>query len=223
MPQAMVWSTGVAAYLALFVGIAIAFLGVTLLVGKLVRPRVPEGQKAEIYECGEPSIGSSYVQFDLRFYVVALLFIIFDVEVAVFYPWAAVFGKAQHLARVSHEGLVHRDDDGKLAVGPTAQGLYREMGVASPSVPAHVPPALEEQVTAASEWERADQIIRQGARQLAWLTTVDILLFFAILLVGFAYVWRRGDLDWVRVAREAPVAASAVEPVSEKPEPQLTA
>ena len=58
---------------------------------------LPNAEKLEVYECGEPTIGSSFVQFDLRFYVVALLFIIFDVEVAFFFPWATVFGKATHL------------------------------------------------------------------------------------------------------------------------------
>ena len=47
---------------------------------------LPNAEKLEVYECGEPTIGSSFVQFDLRFYVVALLFIIFDVEVAFFFP-----------------------------------------------------------------------------------------------------------------------------------------
>jgi len=60
-------------------------------------PRMPNKEKLEVYECGEPAIGSSFVQFDLRFYVVALLFIIFDVEVALFFPWATVFGKATQL------------------------------------------------------------------------------------------------------------------------------
>ena len=69
------------------------------MIGWLVRPRLPNVEKLEVYECGEPTIGSSFVQFDLRFYVVALLFIIFDVEVAFFFPWAAVFGKATQLAR----------------------------------------------------------------------------------------------------------------------------
>ena len=55
-------------------------------------------QWEEAFECGEPTIGSSYIQFDLRFYVVALLFIIFDVEVAFFFPWALVFGGATQLA-----------------------------------------------------------------------------------------------------------------------------
>ena len=81
-------------FIALFVTIGGFFLAVNLLVGRLVRPRLPNTEKLEVYECGEPTIGSSFVQFDLRFYVVALLFIIFDVEVALFFPWATVFGKA---------------------------------------------------------------------------------------------------------------------------------
>src|ERR671929_751400 len=86
--------TVIAGYLALFVGFGFAFLFVNLLVGKFLRPKAPNPEKLEIYECGEPTIGSSFVQFDIRFYVVALLFIIFDVEIAFFFPWAAVFGKA---------------------------------------------------------------------------------------------------------------------------------
>ncbi|HUG94155.1 MAG TPA: NADH-quinone oxidoreductase subunit A, partial [Planctomycetaceae bacterium] len=55
----------------LFMGIAVAFLIVPLLLGRLLRPRLPTPEKDAIYECGEPTIGSSYIQFDLRFYVVA--------------------------------------------------------------------------------------------------------------------------------------------------------
>jgi NADH-quinone oxidoreductase subunit A len=88
----------IAGYLALFVAVGAVFLAVNLIVGWLVRPRMPNTEKLEVYECGEPAIGSSFVQFDLRFYVVALLFIIFDVEVAVFFPWATVFGKATQLS-----------------------------------------------------------------------------------------------------------------------------
>jgi NADH-quinone oxidoreductase subunit A len=68
-------------------------LGVgALLFGKLVRPKVPNPVKGETYECGEVSVGPSWVQFDLRFYVVALVFLVFDVEIALLYPWAVVFG-----------------------------------------------------------------------------------------------------------------------------------
>src|SRR3954469_23714343 len=90
-------SIGLVAYLALFAGVGVVFLFVNLLVGRFVRPNSPNVEKLEIYECGEPTIGSSFVQFDLRFYVVALLFIIFDVEVAFFFPWAAVFGKVTNM------------------------------------------------------------------------------------------------------------------------------
>lgn len=63
-----------------------------LVFGRLIRPRRPSPLKGEPYECGEVPIGSSWVQFDLRFYVVALVFLIFDVEIALFWPWAVVFG-----------------------------------------------------------------------------------------------------------------------------------
>src|ERR1700741_1484727 len=85
-------------YILLFLAVGGGFIVVNLLVGKLVRPGDPEAEKATIYECGEPTIGSAWVQFDLRFYVVALLFVIFDVEVAFFFPWAEVFGKANAVA-----------------------------------------------------------------------------------------------------------------------------
>jgi NADH-quinone oxidoreductase subunit A len=89
--------TPLAAYLLLFVAVGVGFIFVHLLAGYFIRPNRPHSEKATIYECGEPTIGSSWVQFDLRFYVVALLFVIFDVEVAFFFPWAEVFGKANAL------------------------------------------------------------------------------------------------------------------------------
>src|SRR5262245_62212256 len=99
MSPAVASTLGIVAYMALFAAVGIAFLFVNLLVGKFLRPENPHPEKLEIYECGEPTIGSSFVQFDLRFYVVALLFIIFDVEVAFFFPWAATFGKATNAMR----------------------------------------------------------------------------------------------------------------------------
>src|SRR5207237_8098688 len=93
----MVTTIVITAYIARFAITGCLFLFVNLLVGWLDRPRLPNQEKLEVYECGEPTIGSSFVQFDLRFYVVALLFIIFDVEIAFFFPWATVFGKATHL------------------------------------------------------------------------------------------------------------------------------
>jgi NADH-quinone oxidoreductase subunit A len=79
-----------AVLLFLLAGVAMA-LG-ALLIGALVRTRLHHPVKDAIYECGEPTIGKSCVQFDLRFYVVALVFVIFDVEIALFWPWAVIFG-----------------------------------------------------------------------------------------------------------------------------------
>jgi NADH-quinone oxidoreductase subunit A len=90
--------TPLAAYVLLFVAVGAGFILVHLLAGKLIRPNRPSAEKGTIYECGEPTIGSAWIQFDLRFYVVALLFVIFDVEVAFFFPWAEVFGKANAVA-----------------------------------------------------------------------------------------------------------------------------
>ncbi len=70
-------------------GFGIVFGG--LLVGSLARPKLPHPEKGAAYECGEPAIGDSWVQFDLRFYTVALVFIVFDVEVALLWPWAVVY------------------------------------------------------------------------------------------------------------------------------------
>lgn len=78
--------------LVLFVAAGAAMVLGALLIGKLIRTKLPHPEKQSIYECGEPTIGQSWVQFDLRFYVVALVFVIFDVEIALFYPWAVVFG-----------------------------------------------------------------------------------------------------------------------------------
>ncbi len=195
-------SIGIVAYLALFAGVGVIFLFVNLLVGRLVRPSDPHEEKLEVYECGEPTVGSSFVQFDLRFYVVALLFIIFDVEVAFFFPWAVVFGKSTHF--MDEHQTAAQVTNGELEHTPSARKLYQELGVRNPQVTVDVPASLATEVPAGADpVRRANLISHRGARQLAFVTIVDIVVFFAVLLVGFAYVWRRGDLDWVRaVSRE---------------------
>ncbi len=122
----MLTPIAIAGYIALFAALGIGFLFVNLLVGRLVRPKLPNKEKLEIYECGEPTIGSSFVQFDLRFYVVALLFIIFDVEVAFFFPWATVYGKATHLS--DPRLAVVQTTDGQVAYTDAAIGIQRELG-----------------------------------------------------------------------------------------------
>jgi NADH-quinone oxidoreductase subunit A len=128
--------------ITIFVAFGVAFVFINLAVGSFVRPQIPNAEKAAVYECGEPSIGSSWVQFDLRFYIVALVFLIFDVEVALFYPWAVAFGSASKLARELQMSLF----------------------------------------------------------DIRLVALVDMLFFFSVLMVGFAYLWRFGYLDWVRSA-----------------------
>ena len=183
-------STSIVAYLTLFVLAGLLFLFVNLLVGYLLRPHNPSPEKGEIYECGEPTIGSSFVQFDLRFYVVALLFIIFDVEIAFFFPWATVFGKANHLHDATQaQQVVIREADGDLVLNANVTSLYRELGVRAPVVE--------------GDPELVRRQIGEQAKLLARATLVDIAVFFAILLIGFAYVWKRGDLDWVRSLQQS--------------------
>src|SRR6516225_822935 len=92
--------TPLPAVVLLFLAVGVGFIFFHLLAGKFIRPNKPAAEKKTIYECGEPTVGSAWIQFDLRFYVVALLFVIFDVEVAFFFPWAVVFGKLNQLANL---------------------------------------------------------------------------------------------------------------------------
>src|SRR5918993_1809212 len=83
----------------IFIAFGAGFVLVNMIVGQLARPQIPNPEKLTVYECGEPVIGSSWVQFDLRFYIVALVYLIFDVEVALFYPWAVAYGDAAALGQ----------------------------------------------------------------------------------------------------------------------------
>jgi len=145
----------ITAYIALFAITGFLFLFANLVIGWLVRPRLPNVEKLEVYECGEPTIGSSFVQFDLRFYVVALLFIIFDVEVAFFFPWAAVFGKATQLS--AEPPAAH-------ASSLVATRL-QELGVSDAS--------------AAKSMQAGE--LQQSARDLALTSFADIGAFFGVL------------------------------------------
>ena len=101
------------------------------LLAWLFSPKDPNALKATTYECGEIPYGKSWIQFNIRFYVIAIVFLIFDVEVALLFPWAVVYQK------------------------------------------------------------------------LGWLAFVEGFLFIVILLAGLAYLWREGDLDWVRTLQNA--------------------
>ncbi len=68
-----------------------AFVGVNLLIGRFLRPNNPQARKLSTYECGEPATGSAWVNFNIRFYIVALIFIIFEVEIVFIFPVATIF------------------------------------------------------------------------------------------------------------------------------------
>lgn len=116
-----------------FIVLGAVTVALMLGISRLLAPRKPTPVKFDTYECGEVPFGSSWVQFNIRFYVVALIFIVFDVEVALLYPWAVIF------------------------------------------------------------------------RRLGLLAFVEAFVFIVILLVGLAYLWKEGDLDWVRSLQEPPL------------------
>jgi NADH-quinone oxidoreductase subunit A len=124
---------------------AAAFVVANLLLARFLRPKsTSEGAKLAIYECGEPTIGPAWIRFDIRFYTVALMFVVFDVEIALLFPWAVIF----------------RD------------------------------------------------LVREG---LGLVALIEIGTFIAILMVGLAYVWARGDIDWA-----ATEAVPGVRPLDER-------
>ena len=119
----------------------LAGMGLTaagLLLGSLIRPKRTTDEGLEPYECGEEAIGEAWFRFDIRFYTIALVYLVFAVEIAFLFPWARVLKEA-----VATEGL-------------------------------------------------------GGAALL------EGLLFTGILVLGLAWVWAKGDLDWVRSWKPSP-------------------
>src|SRR5215510_6574695 len=71
------------------------FILITFLVSKLVRPNRPNAQKLSTYESGEEPISTAWTQFNIRFYIVALIFILFEVELVFLFPWATIFSRKE--------------------------------------------------------------------------------------------------------------------------------
>lgn len=153
-------------HLVLTTAAGCAMVGAPLLVGRLTRPNKPTTEKESIYECGEETVGSSFIQFDIRFYTVALIFIVFDVELAFFFPWASLFGSVMALT----DTRLLPDDPMRLAMSQDLLGKDTQLGIVGAG----------------------------SALSFAWFLLVDLLVFFGAIMVGFAYLWKRGDLDWVR-------------------------
>lgn len=75
----------------LFMIVGVLFVAIALFVSKLVRPHRPNTDKLSTYECGEEPIGDARIQFNNRFYIIGLMFLIFEVEILLLFPWAMVF------------------------------------------------------------------------------------------------------------------------------------
>ena len=80
-------------YVAAFLLAGITFLGLILTLARLIRPNRPNVEKLSTYESGEEPIGNANTRFNPRFYIVALLFVLFEVELIFLFPWAVVFNQ----------------------------------------------------------------------------------------------------------------------------------
>lgn len=127
----------------IYLVMGILFVLFTFFLGWLVALKRPNAIKLSSYECGEEPTGSSWIQFNSRFYVVALIFLLFDVEMVFIFPWATVFGQEILLA-------------------------------------------------ADSRW--------------GWLSLFEMFIFIGILLIGLMYVWKKGDLSWIKPESTLPVS-----------------
>lgn len=116
----------------------------TIFLAFVLSPKNPNPVKLSTYECGEESVGTSWIQFNPRFYVIALIFLLFDVELIFIFPWATVFGNADF-------------------------------------------------ITADARW--------------GWFTLVEMAIFIGILIVGLIYVWKSGDISWIKPQHKTPSVA----------------
>ena len=116
----------------IFLIIGALFVAGGMFASWILRPRRPYPSKVAPYECGEDPVGDAWVRFNVRFYVIALIFLIFDVEAVFLFPWALV---------------------------------YRNLGL---------------------------------------FGFLEMAVFLAILVVGYVYVWVKGDLDWDKPKPEIP-------------------
>jgi NADH:ubiquinone oxidoreductase subunit 3 (subunit A) len=85
-------------FIGIFLVIAPVFPGLGLIIPRLIAPRKPNKSKMETYECGIETVGTTWVQFKVQYYVFALVFLIFDVETVFLYPWAVAFNQLSMFA-----------------------------------------------------------------------------------------------------------------------------
>ena len=77
----------------IFIVIGLAVGGVMIALGLILSPNNPDSEKLSAYECGFEAFGNARMKFDVRYYLVAILFIIFDLEIAFLFPWAIVLNE----------------------------------------------------------------------------------------------------------------------------------
>jgi NADH-quinone oxidoreductase subunit A len=119
----------------IFLITGILMVALASFTSRLLSPNNPNAEKLSSYECGEEPTGSAWVPFNSRFYVIALIFLLFDVEMVFIFPWATVFG--------NHE-LISLD------------------------------------------------------KRWGWFSLTEMFVFVGILILGLVYVWRKGDLNWIK-------------------------
>jgi len=88
-------------YVLLFIATGAIFVGIALFVSSLIRPDRPNAAKLMTYECGEVPFGNARIQFNNRFYIIGLMFLIFEVEILLLFPWAVVFKEVGVFALVA--------------------------------------------------------------------------------------------------------------------------
>jgi NADH-quinone oxidoreductase subunit A len=110
-------------------------VGMTLFLNRLLSPNKPNAEKLSSYECGEEPVGSAWIPFNTRFYVIALIFLLFDVEMVFIFPWATIYANADLIAADNRWGI---------------------------------------------------------------FTLIEMFVFAGILILGLVYVWRKGDLEWIK-------------------------
>ena len=79
-------------FIGLFLLIVALFPGAPIILAGLLAPRRPNASKSEVYECGMETVGETWVQFLIQYFIFALTFLIFDVELVFLFPWAVAFG-----------------------------------------------------------------------------------------------------------------------------------
>lgn len=124
--------------------IGIVLVCATIFLAKIIAPNKPNPVKLSTYECGEEPVGTSWTQFNPRFYIIALVFLLFDVELIFVFPWATVFGNAELAA-------------------------------------------------ADVRW--------------SWFTLIEMAMFLGVLILGLVYVWKRGDLNWIKTTHQKPTVS----------------